>query len=334
MSVFISVIMPSYNGMKYIKDAVGSVLAQTFKDFELIITDDGSTDGTRAYLAELEKEHGQCVRTIFLEKNKGIGNARNAAIARAEGECLMFIDQDDFLEPDALSKVADSLRDEPAVDVVCFGVNRVDDAGKLIQAFPPELSGKALRWDLCTVWTYAVRRSIVVDNGIKFPVDSMNEDMIFSLQVARCTDAITKLNQCLYNYRVNELSTSRHMSEKFDRYPASRRRVFEECKNAYDAVEDKEDRKLIFLTALAYYYSIQFGIFRNCDRNTKLKEYRLHRKALEECFGDYLHGHPVTLFRPKSRRFIYRLVVWVSYRMEKYFGQAFFERFILIMGRQ
>ena len=212
-------------------------------------------------------------------------------------------------------------------------MNRVREDGSLIQAFPPELSGSALRWDLCTVWTYAVRRSIIVDNGIEFPVDSMNEDMIFSLRLARYTDRIERMDECLYSHRINELSTSNNMSAKFDRYPDSRRLEFEECRNAYDASGSASDRKLIFLTALAYYYSIQFGIFRKDAPDTKLKEYRLHRQALEECFGDYLHGHSVTLFRPKCRRFIYRLVVWVSYRMEKYLGQAFFEKFILLMGR-
>lgn len=345
-----SVIMPAYNGMHYIDAAVASVLSQSYADFEYIITDDGSTDGTRDYLEKLSKNDAR-VKVIFLEKNGGIGNARNTAIREADGEYLLFIDQDDFFVDGAFDMLAASLGAEadcgtnfadPAedvygaancTDVLCFGMNRVREDGSLIQAFPPELSGSALRWDLCTVWTYAVRRSIIVDNGIEFPVDSMNEDMIFSLRLARYTDRIERMDECLYSHRINELSTSNNMSAKFDRYPDSRRLVFEECRNAYDASGSASDRKLIFLTALAYYYSIQFGIFRKDAPDTKLKEYRLHRQALEECFGDYLHGHSVTLFRPKCRRFIYRLVVWVSYRMEKYLGQAFFEKFILLMGR-
>lgn len=330
-----SVIMPAYNGMHYIDAAATSVLSQSYADFEYIITDDGSTDGTRDYLEKLSKKDAR-VKVIFLEKNGGIGNARNTAIHAANGEYLLFIDQDDFFVDGAFDMLASRLGAEAAAqgaDVLCFGMNRVREDGSLIQAFPPELSGSELRWDLCTVWTYAVRRSIIVDNGIEFPVDSMNEDMIFSLRLARYTDRIERMDECLYSHRINEFSTSNNMSAKFDRYPESRRLVFEECRNAYDASDSASDRKLIFLTALAYYYSIQFGIFRKDTPDTKLKEYRLHRRALEEYFGDYLHGHSVTLFRPKCRRFIYRLVVWVSYRMEKYFGQAFFEKFILLMGR-
>ena len=330
-----SVIMPAYNGMHYIDAAATSVLSQSYADFEYIITDDGSTDGTIDYLEKLGKKDAR-VKVIFLEKNGGIGNARNTAIHAANGEYLLFIDQDDFFVDGAFDMLASRLGAEAAAqgaDILCFGMNRVREDGSLIQVFPPELSGSELRWDLCTVWTYAVRRSIIVDNGIEFPVDSMNEDMIFSLRLARYTDRIERMGECLYSHRINEFSTSNNMSAKFDRYPESRRLVFEECRNAYDASDSASDRKLIFLTALAYYYSIQFGIFRKDTPDTKLKEYRLHRRALEEYFGDYLHGHSVTLFRPKCRRFIYRLVVWVSYRMEKYFGQAFFEKFILLMGR-
>lgn len=335
MGTFISVIMPSYNGIKYIKEAVDSVLNQTFRDFELIIADDGSTDASIEYLLELNEKYDN-VRVVFLERNGGIGNARNTAISMASGEYLMFIDQDDFFEAGALKQVAAELEffnRTRRTDVLCFGVNRVDENGRLIKAFPPELSGKALRWDLCTVWTYAVRRSVITDNDIKFPTDAMNEDIIFSLQTAKCAGAIEKINSCLYNYRVNELSTSNHMSEKFNKYPAGRELVFKYAREAYDSVNDNEDRKLIFLAALAYYYSIQFGIFRRDDRDIKLREYRLHRKALEKYFGNYLSGHSVTLFAPRCRRFIYRLTVWVSYRMEKYLGQAFFEKFILLMGR-
>lgn len=336
MNVFISVIMPSYNGMKYIKEAVDSVLNQSFRNFELIIADDASTDGTKKYLSELADKYEDKIKIIFIEQNGGIGNARNTAIKAASGEYLMFIDQDDFLSAGALKQVAAELsffNAKNKTDVLCFGVNRVNEDGGLIRAFPPKLSGKALKWDLCTVWTYAVRRSIIEENAIMFPTDSMNEDMIFSLQVARCAADVKKINVCLYNYRINELSTSKHMSEKFDKYPASRELVFKYAREAYDSVKNEEDKKLIFLAALAYYYSIQFGIFRKDDKHTKLKEYRLHRRELEKYFGDYLNGHSVTLFTPRCRRFIYRLVVWVSYRMEKYLGQTFFEKFILFTGR-
>lgn len=327
---FFSIITPAYNGMRYLQAAIDSVLWQDFEDYEHIIVDDCSTDGTAQFVAALaDGGNGGHVVTVMLDSNGGIGNARNVGIGAARGEYLLFLDQDDFFETGALRRLKAELESKGSPDVLCFGMNRVDEEGVLIRSFPPELSGKALRWDLCTVWTYALRRSVVVDNSIEFPVDSMNEDLIFSLQVARFAASIESMGACLYDYRINEQSTSRSMSPRFDRYPDSRTLVFRRCREAYDSVGDEEDRKLIFLTALAYFYSIQFGIFRHDDRQTRLREYRLHRAELERWFGNYLHGHSVTLFRPKCRRFIYRLVVWVSYRMEKYLGQGFFEWFML-----
>ncbi len=100
-----SVIMPAYNGMHYIDAAVASVLSQSYADFEYIITDDGSTDGTRDYLEKLSKNDAR-VKVIFLEKNGGIGNARNTAIREADGEYLLFIDQDDFFVDGAFDMLA------------------------------------------------------------------------------------------------------------------------------------------------------------------------------------------------------------------------------------
>ena len=137
-------------------------LASGYAAFEYIITDDGSTDGTRDYLEKLSKNDAR-VKVIFLEKNGGIGNARNTAIREADGEYLLFIDQDDFFVDGAFDMLAARLGAEadcgtnfadPAedvygaancTDVLCFGMNRVREDGSLIQAFPPELSGSALR---------------------------------------------------------------------------------------------------------------------------------------------------------------------------------------------
>ena len=101
-----SVIMPAYNGMHYIDAAVASVLSQSYADFEYIITDDGSTDGTRDYLEKLSKNDAR-VKVIFLEKNGGIGNARNTEIREADGEYLLFIDQDDFFVDGAFDMLED-----------------------------------------------------------------------------------------------------------------------------------------------------------------------------------------------------------------------------------
>ena len=354
---FFSVIMPAYNGMKFINQAVDSVLGQTCQDFELLIVDDCSTDETVTHLCQqyqlqkqqtvYQNETAQ-LRLIALECNGGIGNARNTAMQAASGAYLVFIDQDDELRADALETIyrkytaeagsgeitgPGEITDSYVADVYAYGYTRIDEAGKPLMELPLEVEqGVDLRWDLCTVWTYALRRDFVMEHQLQFPVDAMNEDMIFSMQVARFTDRIVLLHECLYAHRVNEQSTSNRMSERFDRYPLSRELVYRTALENYQYVRTAQDRQMVWLAMLAYHYSIWFGIFRKVPKEVKLKEYRLHRALLEQYFGDYLHHYRVPLFQPKCRRFIYRLVVWVSYRMEKWFGQRFYEWFIVKMG--
>jgi glycosyltransferase involved in cell wall biosynthesis len=94
----VSVIIPTYNRARIIKEAVDSVLAQDYKDFELIVVDDGSSDNT----AEVLTGYGDDVRVIFQE-NKGVSAARNRGIAEACGELVAFLDSDDLWLPQKLS---------------------------------------------------------------------------------------------------------------------------------------------------------------------------------------------------------------------------------------
>src|ERR1700694_4855854 len=98
MKVRFSILMPVYNREKYVRQAVESILSQTFADFELLAIDDGSTDGS----AEILKSFGNRIKLIQ-QCNQGPEVARNAAAALAQGEYLAFLDSDDFLFPSALA---------------------------------------------------------------------------------------------------------------------------------------------------------------------------------------------------------------------------------------
>ena len=110
----VSVIIPTYQRREYVSRAVRSVLAQTFADFELIVVDDGSTDGTGEALAGLDPR----LRYVWQE-NRGTGAARNAGIARARGEIVAFLDSDDRWLPQHLEVVTEVLALHPTAIVAC-----------------------------------------------------------------------------------------------------------------------------------------------------------------------------------------------------------------------
>ena len=121
-----SVIIPVYNGWEYLREGVDSVLGQTGADFEVLLVDDGSTDGESGALCDtLAREHPDCIRVLH-KPNGGAGDARNVALPLAQGEYVLFLDSDDTYTPDAFAVLCAAL-DETQADVCYFGLRMTGD---------------------------------------------------------------------------------------------------------------------------------------------------------------------------------------------------------------
>ncbi|HRO99003.1 MAG TPA: glycosyltransferase family A protein [Flavobacteriales bacterium] len=121
----ISVIIPCYNVERYVERAVRSVLAQTHPDIELIVGDDGSTDGTRERLRALKEELGDRI-TVLEQENRGACAARNTGLAKATGELVQFLDADDVLLPSKLAHQA-SVAERSGRPAPVIGSSRIID---------------------------------------------------------------------------------------------------------------------------------------------------------------------------------------------------------------
>jgi glycosyltransferase involved in cell wall biosynthesis len=128
---FFSVVIPLYNKRPYIRRAVDSVLAQTFEDFELIVVDDGSTDGSHEALSHVTDPRFRLLR----QENRGVGPARNAGMAAAEGAWFAFLDGDDMWLPDHLLELRRIIDQEPAARMISCRSREVVEhrLGSLVQ---------------------------------------------------------------------------------------------------------------------------------------------------------------------------------------------------------
>ena len=109
-----SVIIPVYNSWEYLREGVDSVLGQTGADFEVLLVDDGSTDGESGALCDtLAREHPDCIRVLH-KPNGGAGDARNAALPLAQGDYVLFLDSDDSYTPEAFTVLAAALDETQA----------------------------------------------------------------------------------------------------------------------------------------------------------------------------------------------------------------------------
>jgi glycosyltransferase involved in cell wall biosynthesis len=128
----VSVIIPVYNGDRYIVQAVKSVLSQTYQDWEIIIVDDGSTDNTR----QLLEPYFNTIQYVY-QANQGAAGARNRACQLAKGEFLAFLDSDDLFLPDKLAKQIACFDANPALDMVQTGWFIMDETGENVSEVKP-----------------------------------------------------------------------------------------------------------------------------------------------------------------------------------------------------
>lgn len=147
----VSVIIPTYNRRAYVQEAIDSVLAQTYTDYEIIVIDDGSTDGTGE---ALRARYGDRIHYEWQENQANRGLVRNLGASYAQGEFICFLDDDDRFLPSKLEMQVAYLTDHTDVDLVAGGLIRINEAGKIIDQWPlwqgsPELSFEACIEDGC-----------------------------------------------------------------------------------------------------------------------------------------------------------------------------------------
>ena len=212
----VSVIIPTYNGAKYIKQAVDSVLAQTYDDYEIIVVDDGSTDDT----AELLRPYGDRI-TYLYQENRKLPAARNTGIRAARGQYLAFLDSDDFFLPHKLAAQARCLDERPEVGLVASGHQYIDEAGRLLQESRPWLGRPAITLEsilfggLAPVHAVLLRREWFdrvggFDEQFTYCEDS---DLWFRLALAGCLTAWLPVVVC--QYRIHALNMSRSPETHF-----------------------------------------------------------------------------------------------------------------------
>lgn len=205
----VSVVIPVYNVKPFLERAVQSVLRQSYQDFEIVMVDDGSSDGS-GDLAERLK--GLWPRTIVVhQENQGLSGARNTGIRHASGEYIVFLDSDDeWLLPDGLERLMVSAREDlivfKPVDVWREGRQEhtkdydVDYISTLPDAqaiFSHLIRTGQFRMSACML---LVRRQILTEHGLFFPMGYISEDVNWSLQVWQHAKTVKIQNIDFYGY--------------------------------------------------------------------------------------------------------------------------------------
>ncbi|MGQ9854903.1 MAG: glycosyltransferase family 2 protein [Candidatus Oleimicrobiaceae bacterium] len=174
----VSIILPTYNGEKYIREAIASCLSQTYDKLELIAVDDGSTDSTPDILASY---HEPRMRIVHHEVNRRLPAALNTGFAHAQGELFMWMADDDLLAPDAIEQLAGFLQRNPQVDAVYADYGCIDAGGNLTRIVSITLSPERVREENMSSPAFMYRRKVYQALGGYDPAWYLVEDYRFWL---------------------------------------------------------------------------------------------------------------------------------------------------------
>ena len=242
----VSVILPCYNGEKYLRQCVDSILNQTMADLELICVDDGSSDSTLVILENYRAVDDR-VR-VLTQANAGAGAARNNGLRHARGEYLSFLDADDFFEPDMLREAVDAAEQYRA-DYVVFGSDRYHmDTESFAEVpwtirrsdIPPympfsyrQLTDNVFLSFVGWAWDKLYRRSFVEENNLWFQEQRTTNDMLFVFSALVTAKRIAVVDKVLAHQRrgsSESLSVTREKSWHcfYDALTALKERLVEE----------------------------------------------------------------------------------------------------------
>ena len=214
--MLVSVIIPIYNKEKYLERCIKSVINQTYKNFELILINDGSIDNC-GFICDQYAKSDERIKVIHKD-NGGVSNARNVGINQAKGEYITFIDADDYVQKEFLEKLVKPIIDNN-VDVSICGFETHDSyTDKLLN------SNKYYKKFCCNIQTFLtnyfqplyhndvinrvtnklLKKSIIDKYQLQFDERYSNhEDRIFMIQIISKSNSIANLDECLYNYMTN-----------------------------------------------------------------------------------------------------------------------------------
>lgn len=288
----VSIIMPAYNVEKYIEDAIQSVLAQTYRNFELLIINDGSTDDTERICGKYASSDDRVL--LFSTSNKGVSAARNYGLEHASGEYLLFLDSDDYISSECLSTLV-KIKNETKADVVVSSFITVYEKQSNIKSISKKknikLSGKEFVRNVVgylSIGAYVWGKlfDAEVFNSIRFPEGRIWEDSMVVPYILYPLDRVIFCIDQLWFYRVRKGSI-------MNSYSDIRTDEIDSYQQLIDFGEKENDRVLVWGAKRWYvrsvkYFKIICRKYNNGNIPSKIKPYiQISRKYKREIIKGY-----------------------------------------------
>ena len=269
----ISVIVPIYNVEKYLEKCIQSIINQTYRNLEIILVDDGSTDNS-GEIADKYKKLDNRIKVIH-KINGGLSDARNKGCEIATGEYISFIDSDDYIDLNMYENLIKEFKDN--IDIIVYG--RYVEFENYTRIECPDNSVMNNREALIALdsfkgfdmaaWDKLYRKEVIKD--LKFPFGKKNEDYFYTYKAFDKAKRIKTMSKPFYHYVQRQNSISRSKNVPFDAIEGSREQVEYFEKNHPDLIEIAYTT-LFFSYVSIYNVCVRQNIELNVDQRKKFKK--------------------------------------------------------------
>lgn len=207
----ISVIIPVFNTSQFLPKCLDSVLNQNYKNFEILLINDGSSDDSSKICDKYERGH-ECIHYIDLEKNRGVSFARNVGLDNAKGDFIAFVDSDDWIEPNMFSLLVEAIEKNQSSISACNFTSHNLDSGKIGEigyAYSPsnrimenkeDLIYHYLKYNDAYLWNKIYENNVFED--LRFPEGHEYEDWYVMHRIYEKAESMCIVDNKLYNYAI------------------------------------------------------------------------------------------------------------------------------------
>lgn len=286
----VSIIIPVFNVAEYLRQCLDSLVCQTLEGIEIICVEDCSTDASPAILVEYERRYPQ-ITTVWNASNLGLSVARNVGTHLAKGNYLLFVDSDDYVDPDLCRKAVACAEKEQA-DVVIFdyaGFTSPDDLERsravpsTLAALPAHDRKAVIKSPHTFAWTKLTRAELIRENGIRFPPGLTYEDVPVHWQLILKARKISLLPERLYFYRQRTGSVTGAQLRKWSQTDVLT--VFDLLKQTLVEQGQYTQYKDVFLYKKLNRF---FGLYNSIDPSLRPKVLELIRDRLGQDEWEYV----------------------------------------------
>lgn len=283
----LSVIVPVYNTEKYLRKCLDSLIH--LEDTEIIIINDGSTDSSETIIKEYINKYANIV--YYKKENTGIADTRNFGIERSTGNYILFVDSDDYIEPDLVSRLNSYMKDN--VDVIKFKLKRVDENGNVLEKIDGALFGKQSGEDafsalyptdvlLDSPCVYLFRLEYLKQNNFRFDTEVLyHEDFGLIPLIVIKAKSVVSIDFYGYNYvqstnsitrNENYSKTVRKMEDALKQYD----KMIKEIENYFIGKRAKENIKIYYTNAII----LKLKELKDVEQNQFIQEIK-NRKMIQ-----------------------------------------------------